>query len=74
MNPLFLEKSNFLVSDGDGEVLGAGQIRPLGSFFELASLVVREHPTWGAPVSKVKLGLGGVLPCNPRRVMTRVPN
>jgi len=42
MNPLFLEKSNFLVADGDGEVLGAGQIRPLGSFFELASLVVRE--------------------------------
>ena len=43
MNPLFQDPVNFLIAqDDENQVVGIGQIRPLGKQYELASLVVRE--------------------------------
>jgi len=43
MNPLFQDPANFLIAqDDENDVVGIGQIRPLGKQYELASLVVRE--------------------------------
>lgn len=43
MNPLFLDVANFLIAqDDEQQVVGIGQIRPLGKQYELASLVVRK--------------------------------
>ena len=41
MNPLFIDSKNFFVARSSNQVIGCGQIRPIGeSCFELASLAV----------------------------------
>jgi N-acetylglutamate synthase-like GNAT family acetyltransferase len=43
MNPLFQDPKNFIIAqDDDNQVVGIGQIRPIGKQYELASLVVRK--------------------------------
>lgn len=43
MNPLFIDPVNFLIAqDDEAQVVGIGQVRPLGKNYELASLAVRK--------------------------------